>query len=292
LTAAAGVAAESGRALEEVPCNLCGGSETTPFTRRGGMRIVRCVACGLVYVNPRSRVADLDAHYNSGASSRVEYYLDAEAADRRTFAGILELCARLAPARGSLLDVGPCTGTFLVQAREAGFEAHGIEINAGAAQHCRDRLGLDVRAGVLTTAAYPEASFDLVAMGDVIEHLPDPLATLSAVARVLKPGGHVVVSTPNIQSAAARLLQVKPEEHIYYFSAATLGQALRKAGLLPVEMTTLDRYRNFTAMTHSTTCGSLFQTLAPLFRLARRLAGDVVLRLPLRENLLAVGRKP
>jgi 2-polyprenyl-3-methyl-5-hydroxy-6-metoxy-1,4-benzoquinol methylase len=256
------------------------------------MRIVRCVGCGLVYVNPRSRVADLDVHYNSGASSRVEYYLDAEVADRRTFAGILKLAARLAPGRGALLDVGPCTGTFLVQAREAGFEAHGIEINAGAAQYCRERLGLDVRAGVLTSESYPESSFDLVAMGDVIEHVPDPLATLSAVARVLKPGGHVIVSTPNIESAAGRLLQVKPEEHIYYFSAATLAEAFRKAGLLPVEITTLDRYRNFTAMTHSTTCGGLFQTLAPLFRLARRVAGDVVLRLPLRENLLAVGRKP
>lgn len=292
MNAAAGVAAPSGLGLEDVACNLCGGAEAATFARRGGMRIVRCVGCGLVYVNPRSRVPDLESHYNSGASSRVEYYLDAEVADRRTFAGILELAARLCPARGSLLDVGPCTGTFLVQARQAGFEPHGIEINAGAARYCRERLGLDVRAGVLTGDTYPPASFDLVAMGDVIEHVPDPLQTLGTVALVLKPGGHVLISTPNIESAAARLLQVKPEEHLYYFSAATLDAALRKAGLAPVQITTLDRYRNFTAMTHSTTCGGLFQALAPVFRLARRVAGDVVLRLPLGENLLAVGKKP
>lgn len=286
------MAAAPDQTLEDVPCNLCGGAETKPFARRSGMHVVRCQGCGLVYVNPRSRVADLDLHYNSGASSRVEYYLDAEVADRRTFAGILELAARLAPGRGALLDVGPCTGTFLVQAREAGFAPHGIEINAGAARYCRERLGLDVRSGVLGAGTYPAASFDIVSMGDVIEHVPDPLATLSAVAAVLKPGGHVIVSTPNIESAAARLLQIKPEEHIYYFSADTLAAALRKAGLLPVQITTLDRYRNLTAMTHSTTCGRLFQTLAPLFRLARRLMGDVVVSLPLRENLLAVGKKP
>ena len=84
-------------------------------------------------------------------------------------------------------------------------------------------------------------------------------------------------------------------QHPPYFhdgSAATLDAALRKAGLVPVEITRLDRYRNFTAMTHSMTCGGLFRILAPLFRLARRVAGDVVLRLPLGENLLAVARKP
>jgi 2-polyprenyl-3-methyl-5-hydroxy-6-metoxy-1,4-benzoquinol methylase len=255
------------------------------------MQVVRCVRCGLVYVNPRARAEDLQGHYNSGASSRIEYYLDAEAADKRTFAGILQLAARLSPAGGALLDVGPSTGTFLVQAREAGFEPHGIEINEGAARYCRER-GLDVRAGVLHSDSFPPRSFDLVVMGDVIEHVRDPLQTLKDVAHILRDGGHVIISTPNIESAAARLLQVKPEEHLYYFSAATLGRALSDAGLLPVEITTLDRYRNFTGMTHSTTCGGLFRRLAPLFRMAHRLLGDVVLRLPLRENLLAVARKP
>jgi 2-polyprenyl-3-methyl-5-hydroxy-6-metoxy-1,4-benzoquinol methylase len=280
------------RALEEVACNLCGGTATAPFTRKDGFDVVRCTSCDLVYVNPRARVAELTEQYNTGESSRIEYYRDAEVADRRTFAGILAVAARLSPSRGTLLDVGPCAGTLLVQAREAGFAVQGIEINAGAARMCREELGLDVRAGVLEPATYPPDTFDVVSMGDVIEHVPDPVATLRTVASILKPGGHVIISTPNVDSAAARFLQVKPEEHIYYFSARTMKASLAKAGLETVEMGTLDRYRNFTAMTHSTTCGTLFQTLGPVFRLARRVLGDVVLRLPLRENLLAIARKP
>jgi 2-polyprenyl-3-methyl-5-hydroxy-6-metoxy-1,4-benzoquinol methylase len=280
------------RILEEVACNLCGGTGTAPFTRKDGLEVVRCTSCGLVYVNPRLRAADLTEHYNSGESSRLEYYRDAEVADRRTFSEILGIATRLSPGRGALLDVGPCAGTLLVQAREQGFAVSGIEINAGAARMCREQLGLDVRAGVLEPDSYPPDSFDVVSMGDVIEHVPDPLATLRTVARILKPGGHVLISTPNVESAAARMLQVKPEEHIYYYSAETLRASLAKAGLETVEMRTLDRYRNFTAMTHSTTCGTLFQTLAPVFRFARRVLGDVVLRLPLRENLLAIARKP
>lgn len=282
----------SRRTLEEVACNLCGGTATAPVTRRDGLDVVRCTGCGLVYVNPRTRVADLTQHYNSGESSRLEYYRDAEAADRKTFAEILAIAARLSPGRGVLLDVGPCAGTLLVQARDAGFVVQGVEINAAAARMCRDQLGLDVRPGVLEPDTFPPGTFDVVSMGDVIEHVPDPVATLRTVARILKPGGHVLISTPNFESAAARFLQVKPEEHIYYFTAKTLRESLAKAGLETVEMRTLDRYRNFTAMTHSTTCGTLFQTLAPVFKAARRVLGDVVLRLPLRENLLAIARKP
>jgi 2-polyprenyl-3-methyl-5-hydroxy-6-metoxy-1,4-benzoquinol methylase len=280
------------RALEEVACNLCGGSATAPVTRRDGLDVVRCTSCGLVYVNPRLHADELPDFYNSGGSSRLEYYLDAEVADRRTFTEILDLAIRLSPGRGTLLDVGPCAGTLLVLAREAGFAVSGIEINEGAARMCREERGLDVRAGVLEPDSYPPDAFDIVSMGDVIEHVPDPLATLRTVARILKPGGHVLISTPNFDSAAARLLQVKPEEHIYYFSAETLSASLTKAGLATVEMRPLDRYRNFTAMTHSTTCGTLFQTLGPVFGLARRVLGDVVLRLPLGENLLAIARKP
>jgi 2-polyprenyl-3-methyl-5-hydroxy-6-metoxy-1,4-benzoquinol methylase len=288
----AAVQAPPARTLEEVACNLCGGTATAPFTRKDGLDVVRCTACGLVYVNPRARVAELTEQYNTGESSRIEYYRDAAVADRRTFAEILAIAARVAPGRGALLDVGPCTGTLLVQAREAGFAVQGIEINAGAARMCREELGLDVRAGILEPDTYPPDTFDVVSMGDVIEHVPDPVATLRTVARILKPGGHVLISTPNVESAAARKLQVKPEEHIYYYSGETLSASLAKAGLQTVEMRTFDRYRNLTAMTHSTTCGTLFQTLAPAFRLARRVLGDVVLRLPLRENLLAVARKP
>ena len=88
------------------------------------------------------------------------------------------------------------------------------------------------------------------------------------------------------------MLQLKPEERLYSFSPATIAALLRKAGLDFVQVTPFDRYHNATAMTHSTTLGGFFRRLGPVFRLARRVIGDVVVRLPLRENVLAVARKP
>jgi len=265
---------------------------TRPFTRRDGFEVVQCVDCGLVYVNPRFDAEAILRHYNSNESSRIQYYLDVEAADRRSFGEALDVAERLSPGRGRVLDIGPNIGTCLALARERGWQAEGVEINAEAARYCREQRGLDVRSGILEEDTYPREHFDLVLMADVIEHLRDPLGMLRIVGSILRSGGIVMISTPNIRSAAGRLLQIKPEEHLYYFTPATMSAMLEKAGLEVLRMQPLDRHHNLTAMVHSTTFGSLFQTLAPLFRFAHRVLGDVIVKLPLRENLLAVARKP
>jgi SAM-dependent methyltransferase len=133
--------------------------------------------------------------------------------------------------------------------------------------------GLDVIAGTLEPGTYPAGRFDVVLMGDVIEHLLSPSALMGTVARILRPGGAVLISTPDISGWAARLLQVKPVEHLYYFDRSTLERLVRSAGLEVVAVEPLDRYHNLTAMVHSTTCGGLFRALAPAFRLAHRALG-------------------
>jgi 2-polyprenyl-3-methyl-5-hydroxy-6-metoxy-1,4-benzoquinol methylase len=278
--------------LEVVACNLCQGTATRPFVQRDDMQLVQCNNCGLVYVNPRRDAESIYQHYNSDQSSRIQYYLDVEIADRRTFNQILDLAEQLVPRRGALLDIGPNIGTCLALARERGWNISGVEINAEAARYCREQRGLNVIAGALDAHTYPDNSFDIVLMGDVIEHLRAPIDLMHVVGHILKPGGAVIISTPNIAGWAGRLLQIKPEEHLYYFSPATMAQLLRQAGLDVVGVKCLDRYHNLTAMTHSTTFGGLFLKLAPFFNLAHRLVGDVVIKLPLRENLIAIARKP
>lgn len=286
------MAFENVRVLEHVPCNLCGAKNTHPFARRQGFDVVTCAECGLVYVNPRLGLTALVDQYNGNESSRIQYYLDAEPADRRSFAPVLETVQHLLPGRGRFLDIGPNVGNCLVLAREFGWQVAGIEINADAARHCREVRGLDVHAGTLDERPFPPCSFDAVLMGDVIEHLPDPRRALEQVRELLRPGGLVAVSTPDIDGWAGRALQIKPEEHLYYFSRATMKALLERSGYDVVQVESYDRHRNLTSMTHSTTCGLLFQRLAPLFRLMHWLLGDLVVRLPLRENLLALARRP
>jgi hypothetical protein len=86
-------------------------------------------------------------------------------------------------------------------------------------------------------------------------------------------------------------LQIKPDEHLFYFTAATLTALLGKTGLDVRAIEPFDRYHNLTTMGHSTTLRGPFRALASCFDLIHRLVGDVVVRLPLRENLLAIAVK-
>jgi SAM-dependent methyltransferase len=88
----------------------------------------------------------------------------------------------------------------------------------------------------LQEAAFEPALFDLVTLWDVIEHVADPLAVLTEVARVLAPGGKVVLTTGDIGSAYARRHGVRwhlltPPWHLYFFSRATLAGLAARAGL-------------------------------------------------------------
>jgi SAM-dependent methyltransferase len=253
--------------------------------------VFRCDGCGLVFVDPLPTADVLERHYNGGESSRIEYYLATEPADRRTFVEVLDRAAPLVPDGGRVLDVGPNVGTALTLAVARGWRATGVEINAGAARYCREQLGLDVAVGTVEAADLPGESFDLVLMLDVLEHVLDPPVALRRVHHLLRDGGVLVVSTPDIGRWATRLLQVKPDEHLFYFEPATLTALLRAAGFRVDAVESFDRHRNLTAMGDSTTLTGSLCALRPLVRLARRVVGDLVVWLPLRENLLALAVK-
>src|SRR5262249_58448582 len=112
-----------------------------------------------------------------------------------------------------------------------GGDVGGIDISAEAADYCPRRRGLRVLAGPLDRRSFPPNSFDVVLMGDVIEHLSDPVGTMGVVQGLLRPGRVVIISTPNVATWSGRLLQLKPHEHLYYFSPATMTALLRRARL-------------------------------------------------------------
>jgi SAM-dependent methyltransferase len=226
----------------EVPCALCGARDTRRLYTKWKWGIERCRRCGLVYANPRAPEDAILARYSAeyfwneylpqaGAPGGV---VDYEVVDARN-AEMLALIRRLAPAANRLLEVGSGAGLFLKAAERAGWDVAGLELSHEGAAFARDRLSLDVRTEAAEAMSFEPESFDVAVMFDVIEHLFDPRAVLAATRRVLKPGGLVVVSTPNFDALSRRALGVdwttlSPLEHVYYFTESTLARMLVACG--------------------------------------------------------------
>jgi SAM-dependent methyltransferase len=133
---------------------------------------------------------------------------------------------------GKILDVG-CGLGHLLSGVDPRWERHGIEISGYAAEKAREHG--KIFHGDLRSAAYPDRSFDVVTLYHVIEHMEDPERELREIKRVMKPGGFLVVGTPNFDSAAARRFGDKFRllhdwTHISLFGAESLRRLLEDNG--------------------------------------------------------------
>jgi SAM-dependent methyltransferase len=141
---------------------------------------------------------------------------------------------------GKILDVGCGTGEWLSFMRDLGWAVEGVEFDAAAADVAKQR-GITVRCGSLRQQNLPAASYDAITLNHVIEHVPDPIETLSECRRLLKPGGRLVISTPNSASLSHRIFGpnwrgLEPPRHLHVFSMDCLRNALEKAGFKTVRL--------------------------------------------------------
>ncbi len=100
---------------------------------------------------------------------------------------------------GQLLDIGCGGGKYLLSMQQLGWQVEGVEFNPTAAQTCKES-GLDVFPGELSAAAFPDNRFDVITARHVIEHIATPKSFINEIFRILKPGGIMVLVTPNSQA--------------------------------------------------------------------------------------------
>ena len=241
------------------------------FTAPGSWAFSRCPECGFVWLSPRPvpqelYKAYLSYHTHSRRSRRFGMGRLREKASlamcstvpgyetlapSRTWRQLGRLMSIFPPLRevgrmrtmclagipkGSVLDVGCGAGEFLGMMQEAGWKVLGFDSDPAAARAARESFGVPVIVGDFSTADLPAESFDAVIASHVIEHVYDPVSFLSACRRVVKPGGRVVVVTPNLDSLGSRMFGVgwallEAPRHLQLFSSATLRTCAVKAGL-------------------------------------------------------------
>jgi 2-polyprenyl-3-methyl-5-hydroxy-6-metoxy-1,4-benzoquinol methylase len=225
--------------MENVRCNFCGtDNRSRKVLQSDGFRYVRCRKCGFIYQDPRPSFSHL---------KNIVYtdkYFNYELRNQDNFFALMKLnlgdfgfdgiTARM-PARKRFLDIGSATGLLLNHVRSRGWVPVGVELCGKSAEYTKKHFGIHVHNTTLEQVHFPGGYFDAIHMSHIIEHVPDPLFTLKEVRRILKPGGILLIITPNIASLQAFLFGKKwrsaHKDHLQLFSTRTLRMFLENAGL-------------------------------------------------------------
>jgi len=238
------------------PCDLCGSAESglVLTTSRLDGPLVRCRDCGLFFVAlPEKKCSEKEPRRNpdQGDSSQQVASEMVRLAERARELALIdpeveagerpwrELTARERLddlkrfiTKGRFLEIGCSTGEMLAAAGSS-FTAMGVEADEKTSLLARAH-GLDVFTGTLSDAGFPDKHFDAAAMYHVIEHVPSPREELRELRRIIKPGGWLVLETPNIATAWYRLLgarwrQIIPD-HIFFFTPRTITRLCESSG--------------------------------------------------------------
>lgn len=221
-----------------VACPICAAT-LWPWQVCGGFALLRCPACGFVRIDPLPGAAALQGLYKG---AHRDYFAKAESKVRRATRRLKGLRRLLGHSQFSprLLDVG-CHGGFVAAAALAqGFQVTALDPDAAAlAEAAKRAAGAEFRQGRVEETSLPADTFDLVYCSEVIEHSPDPQAFMSALARALKPGGLLYLTTPDIghwrrPRDLARWDGFDPPRHCCYFTRTSLERVLAQHGLVVV----------------------------------------------------------
>ncbi len=195
-----------------------------------GWKYYRCSASGMLYLNPRPTPEAMQALYQS-----PEYYENSEfgrgyqsyATDaplyEATYARRMGRVRRQLEPGAPVLDVGCGYGYALSAATALGFEAWGVDFESASLERCRGLVGERATPLERANEVLPRGRFALITLFDVFEHLYDPHAALRQYADWLRPGGFLMMTTPDCDSWLARFsgrrwVSYKTPEHIFIYN--------------------------------------------------------------------------
>lgn len=290
------------RAAEQA-CPICGVVGPASLQVTLGQRAIwTCRACGSGILRPRPSFETLSQLHGNEEYFEHPYFQERRELTpqmRATYDHRIEWIRAFAPlAGGRILDVGCDTGTFLAYMQsQAGAVGTGVDISPFAVEAGR-RRGLDLRLGTLESVGFPEAGFDVVCAFDLVEHVSDPRAFLREACRILKPGGILVIETPNYAGLVYRLGRILgrsrltpdllspyqarlwPAFHVQYFTRRSLAAAVTRAGLEPVTVSGRELSRHELAIDSA----RLQKVVLAMFALAGTLSSHTL--------LAAIARRP
>lgn len=236
----------------KIPCVSCGSEQLLGEFEKNGFAYSSCQECGTLFQSPRPPIAAFEAFYRDSVSSRywAEEFFPAVAEARREkiFRPRVERLANLCHTKNisveRLIDVGAGYGIFLDEWRKANPSTRmlAVEPSESLAAECRSK-GFDVVEDIAENVSGYNNYADMVVCFEVLEHVYDPLAFVQTLARLVKPGGYVFISTLCVDGFDIQMLWDKsnsifPPHHINFLSVTGFERLFVRAGLIDVDVST------------------------------------------------------
>lgn len=224
-------------------CILCQSSDSTTVFNENGTAILQCSNCGHIY-SSYEQAEHYDGYWEGEDQTYdLEWWDKAHRPVYRDF-----IKSYLQAEKGKLLDVGCGLGFFVkaVLTAKPKWEAIGYEISKQAVAFANVQNGLpSVYSGLVQDSKLPSASFDIITLWDVIEHIPKPHSLLTYLHSLLKPGGILFLQTPNfpIQLMKANLKvklrgmqegghYLEAKDHVNNYKMSTLAELGKQCGFI------------------------------------------------------------
>lgn len=219
-------------------CPICKES-SEPLFVAADQHMYRCEKCFLsfVYPTPSDEFLNLfysNFHKNFNEGGGYEYWEGRMSLD---FNSKIKKLRSVSTNKSRILDVGCGKGFFVKYCLENGLNAEGIDLSNIAIEYAKDELGVIALCGKIEDFPELEGQYDVVTFWATIEHVPNPIQTLEAIKKVLKPGGYLLLDTGIGNDWLDKLLPgvnqwYDPPQHLFVFSKESLILLLGDTGFI------------------------------------------------------------
>ncbi|MBY3515014.1 class I SAM-dependent methyltransferase [Rhizobium laguerreae] len=228
----------------------CGSNENRPFSDE----YVLCAECGTLISIVGLSDDELKVDDDEGAFYGKQYWLEHQSKDLgfpniferarkdlldRNLHWLRTLLKYKAPP-STVLELGCSHGSFVALLRQSGYDAAGIEMSPWVVEFAKTTFDIPVFVGPVEAVDFGDRKFDVIALMDVLEHLPDPVGTMRLALELLSPGGLLLIQTPQfkeqmryktlLETNAPFLEQFKSNEHLYLFTKESVAKLFKQLG--------------------------------------------------------------
>lgn len=222
-------------------CLICG-EETADFLLNQGYVFKKCINCKFFFVNPMPSDKELGRVYSpETAYQSNKIKKDYKKETNYKYVRIFKELDKYTLGERKILDVGTSDGEFLYYAKNEGYKVSGIEPNQTTA-NIANKNDLNVFCGFLENSPFSKNSFNVLRLGDVLEHSNNPHKLLNNCREFLITNGFLIISIPNMDSPWAKGTYylnkwfklpwsvITPPHHLLYFSKNNLDLLMDKKG--------------------------------------------------------------